>query len=174
MQDFAISVCTLLSNEGKHTIKLAKCPRLLDLILSHAGVYNHAGLDGYMGGLYQETRRYDLLNFWTSVSTDRAASDLMLDHAKSNNNNKEGKGRRKRARNSNSRSDSFEGGGSFLAASERLADVYRRAEADLEAGEDDEDGLFASGRGIGTGELAGQRVLQVRLWMRWLLRILLI
>ena len=160
MQDFAISVCTLLSNEGKHTIKLAKCPRLLDLILSHAGVYNHAGLDGYMGGLYLETRRYDLLNFWTSVSTDRAASDLMLDHAKSsNNNNKE---KRKRARDSNSRSDSFEGGGSFLAASERLADVYRRAEADLEAGEDDEDGLFASGRGIGTGELAGQRVLQVR------------
>ena len=40
-QDFGISVCTLLSNEGKHTIKLAKCPRLLDLLLSHAGVYNH-------------------------------------------------------------------------------------------------------------------------------------
>jgi AT-rich interactive domain-containing protein 2 len=40
-QDFGINVCTLLSNEGRHTLKLAKCPRLLDLLLAHAGVYNH-------------------------------------------------------------------------------------------------------------------------------------
>ena len=40
-QDFAVNVCTLLSNEGRHTLKLAKCPRLLDLLLSHAGIYNH-------------------------------------------------------------------------------------------------------------------------------------
>ena len=130
-----------------------------------------ASLDSYMGGLYQETRKYDLLNFWSSVSTDRAASDLMLEHAASKNSNANRK--KRRARNSNSRSDSTEvevvagggGGGSFKAAADRLAEVYRRAEEELaEAGEDDddEDGLFASGRGIGTGELAGQRVLQVR------------
>ena len=41
-QDFAINVCTLLSNEGRHTLKLNKCPRLLDLLLGHAGVYNHS------------------------------------------------------------------------------------------------------------------------------------
>ena len=41
-QDFAINVCTLLSNEGKHTLKLTKCPRLLDLLLGHAGVFNHS------------------------------------------------------------------------------------------------------------------------------------
>lgn len=46
-QDFAINVCTLLSNEGKHTLKLAKYPRLLDLLLSHAGVYNH-GMTWYL------------------------------------------------------------------------------------------------------------------------------
>ncbi len=40
-QDFAINVCTLLSNEGRHTLKLTKCPRLLDLLLAHAGVFNH-------------------------------------------------------------------------------------------------------------------------------------
>lgn len=40
-QDFAINVCTLLSNEGRHTLKLEKCPRLLDLLLAHAGVFNH-------------------------------------------------------------------------------------------------------------------------------------
>ena len=43
-QDFAINVCTLLSNEGRHTLKLAKCPRLLDLLLGHAGVFNHRKL----------------------------------------------------------------------------------------------------------------------------------
>ena len=85
-----------------------------------------ASLDTYMGGLYQDTRKYDLLNFWSSVSTDRAATDLMLDRATSKSNLK----KKKRARNSNSRSESFEGGGggggSFKAASERLAEVYRR------------------------------------------------
>ena len=122
-----------------------------------------ASLDSYMGGLYQETRKYDLLNFWSSVSTDRAASDLMLEHASAAKSNAR---RRKRARNSNSRSDSVEyaGGGSFPAAADRLAEVWRRAEEDLREGgadDDHDDGLFAAGSGIGTGELAGQRVLQV-------------
>ena len=128
-----------------------------------------ASLDSYMGGLYQETRKYDLLNFWSSVSTDRAASDLMLEHAaskSSNNNNTDNARKKKRAPNSNSRSDSTEGG-SFRAAADRVAEVWRRAEEDLEGGggedDDDEDSLFASGTGIGTGELAGQRVLQVRI-----------
>jgi hypothetical protein len=40
-QDFAINVCTLLSNEGKHTHKLDKYTRLIDFLLSHAGVFNH-------------------------------------------------------------------------------------------------------------------------------------
>jgi hypothetical protein len=39
--DFAINVCTLLSNEGKHTLRLEKCPRLVDFLLAHAGVYAH-------------------------------------------------------------------------------------------------------------------------------------
>ena len=43
-QDFGLIVCKLLSNEGNRTIKFAKCPRLLDLLLSHAGVYNHGEL----------------------------------------------------------------------------------------------------------------------------------
>ena len=121
-----------------------------------------AGLDEYMGGIYQDTRKYDLLNFWSSISTDRAASDLMLEHTSRNSAAR----RRKRARNSNSRSDSVEfvGGGSFPAAADRLAEVWRRAEEDLREGgadDDHDDGLFAAGSGIGTGELAGQRVLQV-------------
>lgn len=41
-QDFAINTCTLLSNEGKHHLKLEKCPRLIDYLLAHAGVFNHS------------------------------------------------------------------------------------------------------------------------------------
>ncbi len=47
-QDFGINVCTLLSNEGRHTLKLTKCPRLLDLLLAHAGVHNHGKLFKYL------------------------------------------------------------------------------------------------------------------------------
>lgn len=37
--DFAINVCTLLSNEGKHVIHLERAPQLIDLLLAHVGVF---------------------------------------------------------------------------------------------------------------------------------------
>ena len=37
--DFAVNVCTLLSNEGKHVIHLEKAPQLIDVLLSHVGVF---------------------------------------------------------------------------------------------------------------------------------------
>ena len=40
-QDFGINVATLLSNEGKHNLKLVRCPRLVNLLLGHAGIFNH-------------------------------------------------------------------------------------------------------------------------------------
>lgn len=40
-QDFAINVCTLMSNESKHTLKIDKCPKLVDVLLAHAGVFYH-------------------------------------------------------------------------------------------------------------------------------------
>lgn len=40
-QDFAINVCTLLSNENKHILRLDKHPRLLTFLLAHAAVFNH-------------------------------------------------------------------------------------------------------------------------------------
>lgn len=40
-QDFAINVCTLLSNDGKHTLKVEKHPRIIDYLLAHAGVFKH-------------------------------------------------------------------------------------------------------------------------------------
>lgn len=41
-QDFAINVCTLLSNDGKHTLKLDKHPTLINYLLAHAGVFSHS------------------------------------------------------------------------------------------------------------------------------------
>lgn len=40
-QDFAINVCTLMANESKHTLKIEHCPKLLDALLGHAGIYSH-------------------------------------------------------------------------------------------------------------------------------------
>ena len=63
-QDFAINVCTLLSNEGRHTLKLGKCPRLLDILLAHDGVFNHHNLRDYISDNYQTVRNYDQIKFW--------------------------------------------------------------------------------------------------------------
>lgn len=41
-QDFAVNVCTLLSNDGKHTLKLDKHPRIISFLLGHAGVFYHS------------------------------------------------------------------------------------------------------------------------------------
>jgi len=43
-QDLAISVCTLLSNETKHVLKFSKCPAILNMLLAHAGIYEHCKL----------------------------------------------------------------------------------------------------------------------------------
>lgn len=38
--DFAVNVCTLLSNESKHAMQLEKDPKLVTLLLAHAGVFD--------------------------------------------------------------------------------------------------------------------------------------
>ena len=37
--DFAINVCTLLSNEGRHKLLLPHCPHLVDLFMAHVGIF---------------------------------------------------------------------------------------------------------------------------------------
>ncbi|MEQ2183858.1 AT-rich interactive domain-containing protein 2 [Goodea atripinnis] len=41
--DFAVNVCTLLSNESKHAMQLDKDPKLVTLLLAHAGVFDDYG-----------------------------------------------------------------------------------------------------------------------------------
>lgn len=38
--DFALNVCVLLSNEGKHVLRLERCPRLLEVLLAHVGIFS--------------------------------------------------------------------------------------------------------------------------------------
>ena len=37
--DFAINVCTLLSNEGKHSLNVTKSPKLIEILLAHVGIF---------------------------------------------------------------------------------------------------------------------------------------
>ena len=174
-QDFAINVCTLLSNEGRHTLKLAKCPRLLDLLLSHAGVYNHGNtlvylisigcqssssfsenLRDYINKVYLETRKYDLLSFWKEVCKDKTARDLMLRYEPSNSHSNQ--------KTLRQQSSSMEDVQVLETSKDRLeamkAQVLEELSRSCDADEEG-DSLFAQGRGLGTRELAGQRVLQV-------------
>uniref|UniRef100_A0A182QJX1 ARID domain-containing protein n=1 Tax=Anopheles farauti TaxID=69004 RepID=A0A182QJX1_9DIPT len=63
-QDFAINVCTLMSNENKHTLKVDKCPRLLYALLAHAGVFNHFSLRDTFNEYYSNIRKNSLQRFW--------------------------------------------------------------------------------------------------------------
>lgn len=142
-QDFAINVCTLLSNEGRHTLKLSKCPRLLDLLLSHAGVFNHCNLQDYLNGLYKDARQYDLVAFWEDVCRDFSVKELLLTR---------GNGSKKGRKGADQHSLE-------LTGSQRITALMKKADQDMS--KRDDAGLFASGRQSGTHESAGQRVLQI-------------
>ncbi|KAJ8953065.1 hypothetical protein NQ318_013407 [Aromia moschata] len=75
-QDFAINVCTLLSNDGKHTLKLEKHPRIIDYLLGHAGVFNHSSLRQLFVHFYNEIRRKPIHNFWRDVLESHEFLDL--------------------------------------------------------------------------------------------------
>ncbi|EAT47510.1 AAEL001361-PA, partial [Aedes aegypti] len=63
-QDFAINVCTLMSNESKHTLKVDKCPKLIDVLLAHGGVFNHYSLRDMFDEYYGNIRKNSLHRFW--------------------------------------------------------------------------------------------------------------
>ncbi|XP_058065996.1 AT-rich interactive domain-containing protein 2 [Anopheles bellator] len=63
-QDFAINVCTLMSNENKHTLKIDRCPRLVYALLAHAGVFNHFTLRDTFDEYYSNIRKNSLQRFW--------------------------------------------------------------------------------------------------------------
>ncbi|XP_044582233.1 AT-rich interactive domain-containing protein 2 isoform X5 [Cotesia glomerata] len=75
-QDFAINVCTLLSNEGKHTLRLDKYPRLINILLAHAGVFDSPGTRHLFIEVYSRVRNYSINSFWSDVLDSPQVLDL--------------------------------------------------------------------------------------------------
>ncbi|XP_043473761.1 AT-rich interactive domain-containing protein 2-like isoform X3 [Leptopilina heterotoma] len=75
-QDFAINVCTLLSNEGKHTLRLDKYPRLVNILLAHAGVFDCLGTRQLFIEVYSKVRNYSINSFWSDVLDSQDVIDL--------------------------------------------------------------------------------------------------
>ncbi|CAH1112236.1 unnamed protein product [Psylliodes chrysocephalus] len=75
-QDFAINVCTLLSNDGKHTLKLDKHPTLINYLLAHAGVFSHSSLRQIFTHYYSVIRKRPIHNFWKEVLDSQEFLDL--------------------------------------------------------------------------------------------------
>ncbi|XP_044020286.1 uncharacterized protein LOC122860511 isoform X2 [Aphidius gifuensis] len=75
-QDFAINVCTLLSNEGKHTLRFDKYPRLVNMLLAHAGVFDAPGTRQLFIEVYSKVRNYSINSFWSDVIDSHDILDL--------------------------------------------------------------------------------------------------
>ncbi|XP_050307996.1 SWI/SNF nucleosome remodeling complex component isoform X6 [Anthonomus grandis grandis] len=80
-QDFAINVCTLLSNDNRHNLKLDKHPRIVTFLLAHAGIFNHSSLRQLFVHIYSDVRKKPIHNFWSDV----LESDEFLDLTNENN-----------------------------------------------------------------------------------------
>ncbi|XP_017081578.2 AT-rich interactive domain-containing protein 2 [Drosophila eugracilis] len=70
-QDFAINVCTLMANEARHTLQLSECPKLLDVLLAHLGVYADFTMRQLFQHSYAEVRHHSQLSFWRDLLHDR-------------------------------------------------------------------------------------------------------
>lgn len=70
-QDFAINVLTLMSNECKQTLRLGKCPRLIEILLAHAGCFEHQNLREMFTEFYSRIRGHSLESFWRDTLNDK-------------------------------------------------------------------------------------------------------
>ncbi|KAJ0012484.1 hypothetical protein NQD34_016818 [Periophthalmus magnuspinnatus] len=79
--DFAVNVCTLLSNESKHAMQLDKDPKLVTLLLAHAGVFDDSlgSFSGVFGTDWKEKTSRDFVRFWKEVVEDNEVRELLWD-----------------------------------------------------------------------------------------------
>ncbi|XP_067110428.1 AT-rich interactive domain-containing protein 2 [Osmerus mordax] len=79
--DFAVNVCTLLSNESKHAMQLEKDPKLITLLLAHAGVFDDSlgTFSAVFGMDWKEKTTRDFVKFWKDVVEDAEVRDLIWD-----------------------------------------------------------------------------------------------
>ncbi|XP_077450011.1 AT-rich interactive domain-containing protein 2 [Stigmatopora argus] len=79
--DFAVNVCTLLSNESKHAMQLDKDPKLVTLLLAHTGVFDDSlgSFSGVFGTDWKTKTSRDFIRFWKEVVQDAEVRELIWD-----------------------------------------------------------------------------------------------
>ncbi|KAJ3612206.1 hypothetical protein NHX12_020482 [Muraenolepis orangiensis] len=79
--DFAVNVCTLLSNESKHAMQLEKDPKLVTLLLAHTGVFDDSlgTFSGVFGTDWKANTSRDFVRFWKEVVEDVEIRELIWD-----------------------------------------------------------------------------------------------
>lgn len=82
--DFAINVCTLLSNESKHVMQLEKDPKIITLLLANAGVFDDTlgSFSTVFGEEWREKTDRDFVKFWKDIVDDNEVRDLISDRNK--------------------------------------------------------------------------------------------
>ncbi|XP_053318273.1 AT-rich interactive domain-containing protein 2 isoform X2 [Spea bombifrons] len=83
--DFAINVCTLLSNESKHVMQLEKDPKIITLLLANAGVFDDTlgSFSAVFGDEWKEKTDRDFIQFWKDIVDDSEIRDLIYDKSRS-------------------------------------------------------------------------------------------
>ncbi|XP_059352626.1 AT-rich interactive domain-containing protein 2-like isoform X2 [Daphnia carinata] len=69
-QDFAINVCSLLAMENRRPFPLHQCPRIVDALLAHAGIFSQVDIRDLFTESYRKYRKQNLGRFWRDVVPD--------------------------------------------------------------------------------------------------------
>lgn len=77
--DFAVNVCTLLSNESRHIMKLDKGQRIIRLLMAHIGIFEDgaASLRQVYEKSWKPATGRNFIKFWYDSVTDKDIKDLI-------------------------------------------------------------------------------------------------
>ncbi|XP_033217810.1 AT-rich interactive domain-containing protein 2 isoform X2 [Belonocnema kinseyi] len=178
-QDFAINVCTLLSNEGKHTLRLDKYPRLVNILLAHAGVFDCSGTRQLFIDVYSRVRNYSINSFWSDVLDAQDVIDLTDERiflkklsptpktfSRRKNLEKDKTNKKQPAQNSEDAAPPMEIDAELpdcirLDSAGQPEETLRDLNQNSIKFEEEDQELFCVGRTLGTQDPYGQRVLQI-------------
>lgn len=132
--DFSINVLTLMSNECKQTLRLGKCPRLISILLAHAGIFEQYNMREMFREFYSNVRGHSHDRFWNDLLVDKPdLTDLLYEDGLTNEN--------------------------VFKNAEEMKKLYSDKEKLLKELQDYP--FLGLGRGLGTQDYIGQRVHQV-------------
>uniref|UniRef100_UPI00398E4702 AT-rich interactive domain-containing protein 2-like isoform X1 n=1 Tax=Pristiophorus japonicus TaxID=55135 RepID=UPI00398E4702 len=79
--DFAINVCTLMSHGNKHILQMEKDPKVVTLLLAHAGIFDDS--PGTYLNVYESEWKVksgrDFIKFWKDTVEDQEVRELIGD-----------------------------------------------------------------------------------------------